>query len=868
MRWLEAIVRGVPLPAAIVVATLVVHALPSLPAPGLARAMLAGGAFVLLVVSGRVAPASARRSAWLHALRLGAVAFASAGWAVLVAHDAMSQRIEAAQEGRDYIVVGRVASMPLVSERSNRFVFDIDDCVDAVADCPRARRVRLSWYGGFGGAPAPARVQPGERWRLTVRLKRVHALHNPKAFDAELRALEEGIAANGTVRATRKGAIPNLRHDGVEWSIAVAFERARVRLRDAMRAALADSRTEAADVLVALVVGDQAAIGARWWDAFNRTGIGHLMSISGLHITMLAGVSVALARRVLRTRAAARSGVLLHWPARGIAWAVGVLTAFFYAGLAGWGIPAQRTCWMLAVAGVSLFTGRTRSIGRVLALAAGVVTVLDPWAPLAAGFWLSFASVAAIALCAAAGRPRETALVRSPTRRVRALLVEAVRTQWAASLALVPLGALFFASVSLVGPLANAFAIPLVSAIVTPLAIASASLLLWLPSVGQPALALAAWVTGGLLDAIAALSASDRAIAVVAVPSPAALAACAVAVALLLAPVRLPARELAFVGLLPMLGASTDRPAAGTIRVVALDVGQGTAVLVETPQRRLLYDAGPAYGGDSEAGARVILPYLRARGIDRVDAIVVSHLDSDHSGGLPSLLRGLRFDWIAGSLPAQHPARDAGRPFHDCRRGHGWQWEDVRFEVLHPGLEKPRGVRSKANASSCVLRIVAPAATVLLAGDLEAGQEKALVERFGAEALRADLLLVPHHGSKTSSSVAFLDAVAPEHAIVQAGYRNRFRHPADAIVARYRAAGIELLRSDRDGAITIEYAVGRTPTIARSRRDDRRYWRIRLPDAPGVIGPSSPRRSSTPRRAPGRRRASTGTRRVRRSVRA
>ncbi|HLT25867.1 MAG TPA: DNA internalization-related competence protein ComEC/Rec2 [Zeimonas sp.] len=863
MRRLDAIFALVPLPAAIVVAALAVHRLPALAPRPVALALLAAGLLASIALP-------AARSA----LRFAALFVAAAGVALTAADAGMSRRIAADQEGRDYLVVGRIASMPLAAERATRFVFDIDDCVEAILDCPRGRRVRLAWYG-FDERSTPIAVQPGERWRLTIRLKRVHALHNPNAFDAELRSLQEDIAAQGTVRGQRKGAIPNERLDGIAWSVPIAFERIRMHLRAAMREALADARPEVADVLVALVVGDQAAIGTRWWEAFNRTGIGHLMSISGLHITMLAGLAVAAARRVLHTRAAAASGLLLRWPARRVAWLVGVLVAFLYSGIAGWGIPAQRTCWMLAVAGVSLFTGRTRSIARVLALAAGVVTLFDPWAPLAAGFWLSFASVAAIAWCASGGRLRERAGTDTRWRRIAAALVEAVRTQWAASLALVPLGALFFASVSLVGPIANAFAIPLVSIWITPLAIAAAALLPWLPAAGEPMLAAAALATGFLLDLILRLSDSPWSIAVVAAPSPAALVACVGAVVVLLAPMRIAGRELAFAGLLPMLGASTHPPSAGALRIVALDVGQGSAVLVETPGGRLLYDAGPAYGGDSEAGARIVLPYLRARGIGRVDAIVVSHLDSDHTGGLPSVLRGLRFDWIAGSLPAGHAARTAGRPFHDCVRGQGWRWGEVAFEVLHPGEEKPRGVRSPTNASSCVLRIVAPSATVLLAGDLEQGQERALVERFGVDGLRADLLLAPHHGSNTSSSAEFLAAVAPARAIVQAGYRNRFRHPAQRVVERYRDAGIDLLRTDRDGAIAIEFRRSEPPRIARSRIDDRRYWRVRVDDgavpkpiadpagARGAIAPSSPRRSTRRRRAPGRRRANRGKRRAR-----
>ncbi|RPH62153.1 MAG: DNA internalization-related competence protein ComEC/Rec2, partial [Burkholderiales bacterium] len=754
MPWLAPFLRAIPLPAPIVVAALLVHRLEALPGPRVAASMLAVGLLAL---------ACAHRPD-RHAWRLLAICIAMTGWTVGVAERGLAERLDAAQERRDFVVVGRIASMPIAADRGTRFAFDIERCAPASGDCPGRRRVRLTWQSFADPADqrAKARAQPtaprpGERWRLNVRLKRPHALHNPGVFDAELRALEEGVAATGYVRAPRRGAIPNERLGRDDWTPGTVFEAARALLRDAMQVALRDTRQDVAGVLIALVVGDQAAIPSRWWEIFNKTGVGHLMSISGLHITMLAGLSVLLARRALRTRVVARTGVLLRWPANRIAWLFGVATAFLYAALAGWGIPAQRTCWMLAVAGVSLSSGRSRSIVHVLALAAGVVTVLDPWAPLAAGFWLSFASVAAITLYASAGRPRVSPLAAATTgtsasrlRRVRSVLVEAARTQWAATLALVPLGALFFSSVSLIGPLANAFAIPLVSGLITPLAMLATALLPLLPGFGAALLSVAALATGGMLDLLEPLADSRFSIAVLAQPGGVALALAAVAVALARWPARLPARRAALAGLLPLAAPVAGLPDAGALRVTAFDVGQGMAVLVETPERRLLYDTGPLYGGDSEAGARVIVPWLRARGIDRLDAVVISHLDSDHSGGAASLLRNLRIDWIAGSLPSGHPVREAGRPFHDCRRGHSWRWGEVAFEFLHPGASPVRGAKSPTNASSCVLRIVSPAARVLLTGDIEAGQERALVERYGAQGLRADLMLAPHHGSATS----------------------------------------------------------------------------------------------------------------------
>ncbi|MBN9461141.1 MAG: DNA internalization-related competence protein ComEC/Rec2 [Burkholderiales bacterium] len=858
MSWLAALLRAVPLPVPVVAAALLVHRLPALPGRPVALVLLLVGLLGLAV--GIAGAGGARRHAW----RLLAVGVAATGWTLLAAERGLSERLDAAQEGRDFVVEGRVASMPIAADYGTRFAFDIERCLPQVDGCPDGRRVRLSW-STFGrartsgataggattdGADAarataderPARGEagtprPGERWRLNVRLKRPHALHNPGVFDAELRALEEGIAANGYVRASRGAAAPNERLGSHAWSLGVAFEAARARLREAMQSALRESRPDAAGVLVALVVGDQAAISTRWWEIFNKTAIGHLMSISGLHITMLAGLSVLLARRLLHTVPVARSGLLLRWPAGRLAWLAGIATAFLYSGLAGWGIPAQRTCWMLAVAGLALFGARSRSMLYVLSLAAAVVTLLDPWAPLAAGFWLSFASVAAITLHGSGGRLRTAAGPRVTLGlRAAAVLREAAGTQWAATLALLPLGALFFSSFSLVGPLANAVAIPLVSAVITPLAMLASALLAAWPAAGGVLLSLAAWVTGLMLDVLEPLAAAPLATVVLAQPGAGALAMAAAAIALLLWPVPLPARRMAFAGLLPLLAPGDRLPAAGEIRLTAFDVGQGMAVLVETPERRLLYDTGPLYGGDSEAGARVIVPWLRARGIDRLDALVVSHLDSDHSGGAPSVLRNLRIDWIAGSLPPEHPLREAGRPFHDCRSGHGWRWGEVDFEFLHPGPHPAQGAKSPTNASSCVLRIVSPAARLLLTGDIEAAQERSLLARHGAPGLAADLMLAPHHGSGGSSSAPFLEAVAARHAIVQAGYRNRFRHPAERALTRYRDAGIAVLRSDRDGAIVAHYAVGRAPRIERTRIEDRRYWRIRLPDdlaAPG-----------------------------------
>lgn len=851
---------------AIVGACWLVHQWPGLPPAGVPVALMAAGAALwlfALCVGGRARGAPGRAIAVTdtvgRVLAFAAAGLAAAGWAAHCAQQRLDERLDPALEGQELTVVGIVEDMPQASERGQRFRFRIERCVAPQAPCPGRVSVRLGWHQGLFGRPAVASVpvvpvvHPGERWQLRVRLKRPHATSNPGLFDAELRALEDGIAATGNVRQVRGDITANRRLDAFVPTPGTLVERARDAIRAAMLAAMRDAPAAARGVLVALAVGDQGAVPAEWWERFNRTGVGHLMSISGLHITMLAALGGRLAGMLWGSAALAAlmRRPLPSWcPVPHVRWCAGLATGFGYAALAGWGIPAQRTCWMLAAAGLAMVTGRARATVPVLSTAAAVVCLMDPWAPMAAGFWLSFAAVGAIIWFGARrGRvPVEPAPTRpadrgeeAPPARARAaarirdwrqasapMLREALRSQVAATVSLLPLGVVFFASVSLVGPFANAFAIPLVSAVITPLALAGAALALaWTP-LGAVALGPGAWLGDLLLASLRWIDLDGAGAVAVPTPDATALALAVAACGVLLAPWRVPGRWVAAFGLCPMLLAQADAPSPGELRLVALDVGQGSAVLVETAHGRLLYDTGPELGPDSDAGSRTIVPYLRSRGIARLEALVVSHQDADHAGGAPAVLAAQRIDWVASSLPDAHPAIAGARRRLACVRGERWQWGDVAFEWLHPGEAGEPSKGSPTNARSCVLRIRSPAGSVLLAGDIEAPQEKRLLELFPPQALQADVLLAPHHGSRTSSLPAFLDAVAPGLAIFQLGYRNRYRHPHPAILERYRERGITILRSDAHGAITVRMAPGQEPQVERWRVDRPRYWRVRV----------------------------------------
>ncbi|MCA1245889.1 DNA internalization-related competence protein ComEC/Rec2 [Massilia sp. MS-15] len=732
-----------------------------------------------------------------------AAALCGAAWAAIAAHLALADALPRAQEGRDVSIVGTVDSLPQAMDGGTRFNFRVERVLTPGAVVPG--RIALSWYSRRGEAADPEPVRPGERWQLQVRLQRPHGNANPHTFDYEAWLLGQGIRATGYVRPAG-----NRRLAAFVVRPGHLVERARAALRRHLFAQLAGKRY--AGVIVALVIGDQRTIAQSDWDVFNRTGISHLVSISGLHVTMLAGLG-AWAVSMLWRRSCFLAGAAwpLHLPAQKAAALAGALVALLYVLLAGFGVPAQRTFYMLAVVAAALWWGRTVSLSHVLCLALAVVVLVDPWAVLGAGFWLSFGAVAVI-LYAGLGRLPEGG---GGWRRT---LVAAARTQYAVTLGLVPLGMLLFAQVSLAGPLANAVAIPVVSLLVTPLALLGA--LLPAP-LAQPVLGLAHFVFALLADGLRLLAASP--LAVLQAPAPPAwcFALALLGTAWMLAPRGWPRRWAGAAAWLPMLIGLPTAPEQGRFTVTAFDVGQGMALLVETRHHRLLYDTGPRYAPGVDAAGRILLPYLRGRGIGKLDTLVVSHGDTDHAGGALTLLGGIEVAQLRSSLGPGHPARRAARSHLRCEAGQDWRWDGVRFEMLGPDAASYALHGLKANARSCVLRISAGGRAMLLAADIEAAQEGALL-RSAAGRLRADVLLAPHHGSGTSSTAAFLEAVGPSVGIFQVGYRNRFRHPKAEVDARYAGLGIRRLRTDESGAVTLQFG----PALALSayRQTRKRYW--------------------------------------------
>lgn len=778
-----------------------------------------------------------RMASWGRALLMlvfaALLGFGATGWRAGVFQSA---GLDTALEGLDVEVTGSVLAMPQPGEDGVRFRLGLESArLDGrVVTLPP--QLLLGWYSGFGGREAPALAQDadpfeaalalqrqpqplraGEHWQMTVRLKAPHGNSNPHGFDYELWLWEQGVQATGYVRAGVHDAPPV--RLSTSWRHPI--EQARQVVREAIFQRI--ENRQLAGVIAALVVGDQNAIERADWDVFRATGVAHLMSISGLHITMFAWAASLLIGGMWRSSARFTPTLCLALPAGGAGALGGLALATLYALFSGWGVPAQRTIWMLAVVILLRQSGRQWPWAQTWLLAMAVVVALDPWALMQAGFWLSFVAVGVLfATDSGAGGQGGVwaggrfGIEEKPEGRWRfpawlAGLAGSLREQWVVTLALTPLSLLLFNQVSLVGLLANAVAIPVVTLVVTPLAL--------LGVVWAPVWLAAAWAVGVLAIFLQWLASWPWAsISVATAPL-----WCAVAGVLgggLLA-TRLPWgwRALGVPLLLPVLLWQPVRVPPGQFELLAADIGQGNAVLVRTAGHSLLYDAGPKFSRESDAGHRVLVPLLRALG-DRLDVLMVSHRDTDHIGGAAAVLAMQPEARLMSSIEAVHPLQ-ALRKASRCVAGQRWEWDGVAFEVLHPAAADYGVAGNKPNAMSCVLRITDGSQTALLVGDIESPQELRLATANPAS-LKADVLLMPHHGSKTSSSAIFLDAVKPQWAVAQAGYRNRFGHPVDSVVAQYEERGIRVVKSPQCGAA--RWSSQDPETVRCQREEGKRYW--------------------------------------------
>ncbi|MGI9289255.1 MAG: DNA internalization-related competence protein ComEC/Rec2 [Pseudomonadales bacterium] len=743
--------------------------------PAYLALLLFGFAFVALLVS------KTRRR---PTLVLGGFCCGLA-YAVLHGHSLASSLLPQSLEQQtirvDGHVVGLVHTATSHGRPVQRFTFIVER--SDISQLP-IQRIELSWYDAV-------QIRNGQHWRLMVKLKRPRGFANPGGYDYQLALHQRRVDARGYVKA---GEL--IKQQPKIWDRVCGL---RAHLHTQLQ--ILDDKLRNARFVSALSIGAKKALTPADWDLLRLTGTTHLFVVSGLHISLVAGLFYAAALYACK----ALLFPLAWWPAQRYAAVAACCGAVTYALLAGFSLPTQRACLMLLVAMLGLILNRPARAARILITALFAALVWDPLALRSASFWLSFTAVGALVL-GFSGRLARPGVV-----------LTWLRTQWLVFIVMTPLLLFWFQQASLLMPLANLFAVPLVSFVIVPLVLFVAVML----SLGVTPPAVLLTLVDALFDSLwAALHALQSHVGGVFQLQLASgylyLIVALLGAGLLLLPRGFPLRVLAPLFFLPMLGSRIVEKQA--VELTVLDVGQGLAVVLQVDDKTLVYDAGPRFSENFDAGSTIVAGFLRHKGIHRIDQLIISHADNDHAGGMAGLLENVPVDTLMVGEPLHNAAPDA-KP---CRSGDSWHWGVVRMRVLHPDVAR----HASSNNNSCVLQIETPHSATLIAGDIEAVVEQSLLQHY-AHDLRSDILIVPHHGSKTSSTAEFTAAVQPRYAVVSSGYLNRFGHPHEEVVTRYEEEGTQLLNTALTGSISfvLPTAKSHQQLVPQAYREQaRKYW--------------------------------------------
>ena len=778
--------------AALTGGSVALHLLPAIP----------NGSWIALSVLGLLALS-------LPVLRIPAGLLLGLSLAGAQAQSWLDRAVPPEMTGTEVTVIGVVAELPDHSPRRTRIILHLTEIIDAPPEF-QAERLRVTVF------PAAPWLEAGDRVRARLRLRPPRGLHNPGGFDFAAWLYRERIHGLASLR----GELEWVERSGQRTVPVASLHRVRANIRDAMRAAHPDARHPG--VMEALVIGERGGMQAEEWRLFLHSGTNHLMAISGLHVGLVAGFALLLARLSWRHQRLLRRGVPLRW--FGVLAAIGA--AAVYAALAGFSIPTQRALVMLILFSTAVLARRDPLSWQVYAAAVVAVVALWPASVLAPGFWFSFGAVAVI-------------LLLLQGRVSRPGVAGWLRIQVILAVALLPLSLAWFQLGSWVAPIANLVAVPVVSFLVLPFLLAGAALaVIWTP-LGAPLLWWAdAWLAL-LLRVLAVLVEWPAAVSETAVPVGAAVLA-GIGLLLMLLP---RSRQLApwiLLACVPLLLPPAPRLAHGDFRAEMLDVGQGLAVVVQTRRHVLVYDAGPAWEGGFDSGEAVVLPALRRLGVRAVDRVVVSHEHMDHRGGVAAVVSALP---VAEVLSRRGALHDDERP---CEAGLSWEWDGVVFETLHPPPYWEDG-----NIASCVLAVRGPHGRLLLTGDVEGLGETVLVHTAGAR-LDTDVLLVPHHGASGVLERGLLEAATPGIAWVSSGFDNRFSHPAPDVRARVGNQCVPLFDTRERGMVWLETTAEGIRLGPGSRVERRRFWHPAVARAPSLPAACPPFDSSRLLRGSGR----------------
>lgn len=686
------------------------------------------------------------------------------GWTLLFATQIQQKQLATELIGKDVIVKGIIASIPEQSAGLKRFEFKVQTLQYQNKFFSNPGLIRLSWYDD------QQKLIVGSTWQLTVRLKPAHGLANPGGFDQEKWLFAHHLRATGYVIPKANNyllAKPHFWQD--------PFDQLRQQLDEKIKTSLPNHNY--LGFIMALTVGIRDQITHAQWQDLRNTGTNHLMAIAGLHIGFLVGFIYAIVTRVWRY-----SERLCLWlPAKQAAASFALIIAFIYAGLAGFSLPTQRAIIMLAVYLGSVLLNRSVPVLRTLAIALVIILILDPLSALTESFWLSFVAVGAI-IMGMNGRLGETSL-----------WWRYGRVQWVISIGLIPLSLIFFQQLSLIGVIANFIAIPMVGFIILPLCLLGSLCLLISTTLGHWLLLFAAQLFTVFWPLISWLGQLPDWQWHGAIPNTIALLCIVFACLLWLAPKNFPARWVGVFGILPVLLPLKNSMNPNDFCLTVLDVGQGLATVIETQHHTLVFDTGAQLTPEYDMGEVVVVPYLRAKRINQIDKLVISHADNDHKGGMLSVLRNLPVKEIESSVANLVP----GRTTSLCTAGKTWAWDGVTFTYLYP----PDKIFEN-NDSSCVLKISNAHQSIMLTGDIEHKSEAYILNSMPGQ-LITDVLVAPHHGSRTSSTAKFVAATSPKIVVFATGYHNRYHFPNKVVVERYLKQGTTMYNTASCGAVTI-----------------------------------------------------------------
>lgn len=734
-----------------------------------------------------------------NTIMLAAAALLGVAWHLVWAGLRLDAQLPPELEGVDMQVSGIVRGLPRRFDEIQQFTFEIKQSDHGFAD----RKVLLNHYG-------EEEIRAGKAYRFEIRMNRPRGLANPGVFDYEAWLFQRGVAARGYVRGPAEPA-PEL---GTAWldSFRAALKADLLRLASDAETAVtieasrsSDDRSrgnETAGIIVALALGDGSGLTDEQWELFRQTGTNHLFVISGLHIGLICLLAYGLTLFTVKRFPT----LMLLAPAQKIALVPALAAACTYGLISGFGLPAQRALVMAAVFMLAtLFSIKQPASLRFL-LAMAVVLTLNPLSFLGMGFWLSFLAVAALLLAQPPG-PRPTTW-----------LIASLRPQLAVAAGLLVPLLFWMGEVSLLGPLVNLPAIPLVGFCIVPLCLLAVCAIPISEPLTETLLQLATWLLQLLLwtlNQTVTLSA-DFAILERETPATLTLALLATGSLLALLPKGFPGRQLTPLLMLPLFFAPAKAPRQDLLRLHILDVGQGLAIIVQTRHHTLLYDTGASFSPDASMGDRVVLPVLEKMNTPKLDAVVLSHSDDDHAGGFPAIAKTLPIDRLYSSFKVPQ----ATGPTYTCRDYINWRWDQVEFRFLHPATPQEND-----NDNSCVLQIRAGNFTALLPGDIEATVERELAAALRGK-LRSNVLIAAHHGSNTSSTWPFLKMTNPDHVIFAAGYRNPFGHPSPRVKERTAVFTPNMLNTSPQGMISFVLpGPGTNLQISSFRTSHPRYWR-------------------------------------------